>query len=80
MSDFSNICRDLINTRDTIKNQLAETLVTELVTDGQITRNECKILLSKVNQPIDQQIDGLIDRVLAVEAKKAATEASIKTK
>ena len=80
MSDFSNICRDLLDTRDAIKNQLSETLVAELVSAGYITRDECRTLLSKVSLSVDQQVDGLVDRILAVEAKKTAKEASIKTK
>ena len=71
MSDFSNICRDLLDTRDTIKNKLSETLATELVSAGYITRDECRTLLSKMNLSIDQQVDGLVDRILAVEAKKS---------
>ena len=80
MSDFSNICRDLLDTKDTIKNKLSETLATELVSAGYITRDEHRTLLSKISLSVDQQVDGLVDRILAVEAKKAAKEAELKAK
>ena len=63
MSNSSNICRDLLDTRDTIKNQLMEILVINLVANKNITRDECKVLSTKMNHQIDEQVDSLIDRI-----------------
>ena len=63
MSNSSNICRDLLDTRDTIKNQLMEILVINLVANKKITRDECKVLSTKMSDRIDEQVDSLIDRI-----------------
>jgi hypothetical protein len=64
MSNTSNICRDLLNTKDVMKGQISEHFITSLVSDGKISRDECKILSEHVGHCIDQQVDSLIDRIL----------------
>ena len=72
MNSTSKICRDLLDTRDIIKAQIAEVLVSELVGAQKISRDECGILLPKLNQHVDNQVDRLVDRILVVEAEEAA--------
>jgi len=64
MNSTSKICRDVIDTRDTIKAQVTEVLLSELVGGEKISRDECRDLSSKLSQCIDGQVDGLIDRII----------------
>jgi len=60
----STICRTVLDTQDVIKDQFANLLVTELVTNGSLTRDACKTLCAQLSSCVDKQTDALIDRIL----------------
>jgi len=64
MNSSSTICRDLIDTKNVIESQLAEILLSALVSSEKITRDECKTLSGHLNKCIDTQVNSLIDRIL----------------
>jgi hypothetical protein len=65
MANKSNtVCRNIVETKDVLKNQLASTLVESLVASNTITQQQCTELANRANACIDTQMDGLVDRVL----------------
>ena len=50
---------------DVLKQQLSEVFMADLVGPGHIERIEAETLSKKVQQVVNEQVDGLIDRVLA---------------
>ena len=66
----STICRTILDTRDVIKDQFTNILVTELVSKGTITKDGCRTLSAQLSSCIDKQTDALVDRILDEFNKK----------
>ena len=64
MANSSKVCRKIIDTRDVLKVQLANTLVESLVASNTLSQGNCTELSRRVNQCVDTLMDGLVDRVL----------------
>jgi hypothetical protein len=59
MAISTNICRDILDTRDVLKQQLTALIVESAALDTE----QCKKLSATVGNSIDMQLDSLIDRV-----------------
>ena len=64
MAKSNKVCRSILDTSDVIKTQLQNTLIESLVASNTITQENCAELSKRVDQCVDTQINGLIDRVL----------------
>jgi len=65
MDNSSTVCRIILDSSDVLKQQLSEVFMADLVGPGHIERIEAETLSKKVQQVVNEQVDGLIDRVLA---------------
>lgn len=63
MANERNVCRNILDTKDVVKNQLHTLLTTTLVLNGSVSEEECQSLCTQINKIVDDQTSGLIDRV-----------------
>ena len=57
------ILRSIVETKDVVKNQLATTILEELLSQEKLTFEECQELTLKLQAIVELQSNGLIDRV-----------------
>lgn len=60
----SAICRTVLDTQSVVKLQINTTLIEELVSNNTITRGTFETLSGKLQEIVDKQTDGLVDRIL----------------
>ena len=65
MPDQSSVvCRDIIDTKTVIQNQILTTLMEKLVSTGKASRQECKETSDSLKRDVEVQMNNLVDRVL----------------
>ena len=63
MAISNTVCRNILDTKDVINQQIASLLVARLVSNNSIDVDTCGKLSEEVTSCVNQQIDALIDRV-----------------
>lgn len=63
MGVSNEVCREILDTRDVLKQQITNALVENLLANTDLKDDQCKKLSSTLGSHVDNQLDGLIDRV-----------------
>ena len=64
MATSSEICRDVLDTGEVLKQQLSSTLVESLMNEADVSSSQCKQLSVALGARVDAQLDALVDRIL----------------